>query len=221
MTQQQLIINLLEIIILIFFLKSNEIKNYFYPAKYFSEDEIKNLPIELPLDDKLINLLKLNNVNKINYTKIFSYIKKYYPNNLDIKFNFLFDFFEIEFLFVIFLWPIISIYVLYKYVKLKKNNNFKQQHVNFYELYKEKNLLNIKIYFTITLLFSMYFNKTYYLISFCSFLLYTIITLIIVILYKHYVFIQQLNKINFVTRDGITYIYKDQTNEFLDIINNI
>ena len=220
MSKKDMIIKFLEILIFLLFLKFNEIKNYFYPLNYFTQEEIRNLPIEIPLDNQLINLLESK--NHIDYRKYIYYVNKYYHRNLNIKFNYLLDFYEIEFLFVIFLWPVIFIYVLYKYTQLKKTNNFKEQHNYFYELYKEKNLLNIKIYLTFILLITMFGNLSYnlpYILALI--LLYALIKITIIILYKHYLFICKLNKIHFITRDGITYLYKDELNKFLKSISNL
>lgn len=204
----------------LFLIKFQEIKNYFYPLAKFTKEEIKNYPIEFILNNELIDILKEKTIiSDDNLQKIFSYINKYYNNNFNISFNYPLKKYKIEILYLLFLFPISSVYIIYKYLKLKKSHNFNFQHEDFDNIYMEKNLLIIKIYLFLNSIVFFLLNK--FTFNFIFFLISFIINIFIIKLYKHYIFIEKLKNINFIKRDGILYIYKYELNRLLEIINYI
>ena len=205
----------------LFLLKFYEIKNYFYPMVEFTEEEIKTYPIEFQLNNELIGILNkkitANNIKHINLDKIFSYIRIYYNDNLSISFNYPLKNYKIDVLYMIFSSTISSIYLLRKYFKLKKSNNFKERHKHFDMIYMEKNLPIIQIYMIWGFFVSLIRNT--FNISFVFFLLCFVVYIFIIKLYKHYMFIEDLKTINFMERDGVLYINKYDLNKFLYVVN--
>lgn len=214
------LIKLFYFISFLLLIKFQEIKDYFYPLPKFTQEEIKNYPIEFTLNNQLIVIIKEKTIiSDDNLQKIFSYINRYYNNNFNISFNYPLKKYKIEILYLLFLFPISSIYIIYKYLKLKNSHNFKIQHKDFDNIYIEKNSLVIKIYLLLNSI--VFFLQNSFTFNFIFFLISFIIKLLIIKLYKHYIFIEKLKTINFMKRDGVLYINKSQLNLFINIIDNI
>jgi hypothetical protein len=204
------------LLITLYILSYNKIKNYFYPIEKFTEDELKNYPIEIPLNE-LNNILgKYNN----QLPEFISYINKYY-NSPPISFNYPFKAYKIHIIYFLFFFPFTAIYILYKYFQLKKHNNFKVRHEDFNNIYMKKNLFIIKIGLFLNIIgdFILNFYIAIYLSIFT--IIFFFIRIFIIKLYKHYIFISQLKKIHFSSRDGVIYINRDHLNYFINVIEYI
>lgn len=211
----------LNCLLIIVLLNINKIMSYFNPKKFNSEELIFS-GTEIP-----INLIK---IKKVNLEEIISYINIYCYKHKNIKLEFLMKEKNLNIIFLAFFPTLTSIYLICLYFKFKKIDNLNKLQKNFFTIYINKHswIFNISLIYCllttkkISFLYN-YFHKLlkswFFIFNIFSFLL--IINLLMIKLYKHYIFIEELKKINFMKRDEILYIHKNQLNLLINIIDNI
>lgn len=221
-----LLVYLFSIIFTILFFQQKHINKYYFKntnlkdyspkiqITFFKEEELDKYTNEIPLNNTLIDILKINmpkekedfkihkinmiynhkevtiniiQITNINLEGIISYINTYHNKN--ISFNFLMKNLHLNILYFIFFPIISSTYILYLYFKLIKFNKFIKQHKDFTKIYIDNiSILKIQIKLMSIIVKIILIITILFLIFFNLKLFFLLIIFSILIVIKLYIF---------------------------------